>query len=87
MKMETVEYVEADQLFSCCEKAWWAFCNGDPDCSWGDNSYTLITSTMIVEVLEGIVEEMDEEDKGEINIVLKRINDVGREFYVNLETK
>ena len=87
METKTIEYVEADVLFAKCEKAWWAFCNADPDCSWGDNSYTLITSTMIVEVLEDFAddEEMDEEDRLEIKTVLKRIQDTGKEFYVNLE--
>ena len=86
METKKVEYVDASILFDGCKEAWSIFCDSDPDCSWGDNEITLVNSKMIVKVLESYIEE-EEENKSNrhVMIVLKRIKEADKDFYVNLE--
>lgn len=85
MKRRTAEYVEATDLFEGCNLAWESFCDGDPDCSWGNNNRTLVTADTIFDVLNEVDVEEGMELKRQIDIVLDRIGTLGDDFYVDLE--
>lgn len=83
MKKETCEFVRASEVFSGCRKAWDAFCQSEPECTWGSNNRSLVTPDVIITALESCCPE-EEEDQPEIETVIARLEGLGQ-TYVDLE--
>jgi hypothetical protein len=78
-KIKTVNFVDATDVFDGCRTAWSLFLEAGPDCSFGNNNRTLVTADTIIDALH----ECDEHP--EVDTVLERLNELGEDFYVDLE--
>ena len=83
-RIKTCSYIDSSELFKDCIDAWNLFVAFSEDCSWGDNNLSLITAGLIADTLDHSDPSCREEEE-QIKIVFKRIDDLGRDFYVNLE--
>lgn len=83
-RIKTCSYIDSSELFKDCKDAWNLFVEFIKDCSWGDNNLSLITADLIADTLDNSDPTTKEEEK-QIKVVFKRIDDLGRDFYINLE--
>ena len=80
---QTVKFISAWSLFQDCDQASDAFCNSDPDFSWGDNNYSLISKQRFLNALQDLA---DEEVNGQIEEVIERLKQLPDDIYLNLES-
>lgn len=84
MNIQTCKYVGAAEIFEGLDRAWDAFVNSSPDCTWGDNNRSLVTADVIVDSLE--LTDVDEgEEERQVNLALERLKEVPQDVYVDLE--
>jgi hypothetical protein len=91
MKIKTVEFVEASDIFRDCPQMWEVFLNSSPDCSWGDNNRSMVTKDVIIEALEKTVDresstQMDDEaSPKEIEEVFLRLDSLPENMLIDME--
>ncbi len=83
-RIKTCSYIDSSELFKDCEEAWYLFVDFSKDCSWGDNDLSLIAASLIGDTLDNSDPSTKEEEK-QIKIIFKRIDELGLDFFVNLE--
>lgn len=78
----TLKYVQSSDVFfgysGVCED----FSNSEPDCTWGNNNFSLVTPQTIIDALEGLDEPTDEEGT---EVVIERLKSIPEGVYVDLE--
>ena len=83
LPVHTCRYVEASEVFKDLPKAADVFYDSEPDCSWGDNSRSMITPEFIIRIIaEANVE--DEEEQKQCKKLVERLENLGK-IYVDLE--
>jgi hypothetical protein len=85
MNIQTCKFVSASEIFEGLGLAWDVFINGDPDCTWGDNNRSLVTSDVIVDSLE-LTDLNEGNEERQVNLVLERLKEVPQDVYVDLES-
>lgn len=74
---KTCQFICASDLFENCQGAYNAFSESDPDCSWGDNSRTMIDATKIKDILEDQQDEsLNKSVQDQIKTVLDRLQQI-----------
>lgn len=83
---QIVSFVNGTDLFYGNPKAWDAFVESDPDCSWGNNNRTLVSSTFMQTVLSELDADDDDDDADEqIQKVLELVKTLPADVYIDLE--
>jgi hypothetical protein len=83
MIVKSCKFVEATNVFKDCPLAWDLFVNADPSCTWGDNNRSMVTPDVIFNCLEEV--DMDSKSEPQVELVIKRLNDLQDNVYVDLE--
>ncbi len=83
IQVHAVPFVNASSLFLGCDLAFDYFCNSSPQCSWGDNRYSLISPQTI---RDSLVHDYEGSDLAhQISKVERRICALPPGVCINLE--
>lgn len=86
MQIQTVKYVNASDLFLECPAAWNTFSCSDPNCSWGDNKFTLVSRDFVKNHLKEQIEHgLAEEPVEQTETVIERLDAIADDVFINLE--
>lgn len=83
MIIKSCKFVEASEVFKDCPRAWEIFVEGDPGCTWGDNNRSMVTPDVISTFFENA--DYYENEIGQVETVIKRLDSLEDHTYVDLE--
>lgn len=82
MNIQTVRFVGSSDIFAGCQLVYDGFCNSGPDCTWGDNTRSLVRPQVIVD-------NLPEDDEGipveQIATVRDRLESLPGDVLIDLE--
>ena len=84
MNVRTLSYVSASEVFDDCDAMWEWFVESEPDFSWGNNSYSLVSVNELRDALEEAAD--DDELAAQWQIVSQRLDSVPETVYIDLES-
>lgn len=84
MDIKTCKFVEASEVFKDMDRAWEAFANSDPQCTWGGNNRSMCIGDVISDALEDIDLDEGAQEK-QVRIVIERLKELGPDVYIDLE--
>lgn len=83
MITKSCKFVEASEVFKGCPRAWEIFVEGDPSCTWGDNNRSMVTPDVISTFFQNA--DYNENEIGQVETVIKRLDSIEDHTYVDLE--
>ena len=84
MNRLTCEFVEVSEIFMGSSLAWDIFVNSDPNCTWGENNRSMVTTDVILDALENSEPNEGDESK-QVEHVVKILKSLPHDMYVDLE--
>jgi hypothetical protein len=87
LKLEKKVFIKRSELFKSCDKAFKIFDAQLQLEAWGDNEHSLVKAAFILQILSSVqLERKREETKRQMQTVIDRLNGLGPDCLVDLET-
>ena len=84
MNIKTCNFIEASEVFDGFGLAWDVFNNSNPNCTWGDNNRSMVTTDVIIDAMENSDVNVGNEEK-QVKQVIKILLSLPEDLYVDLE--